>query len=179
MEDREKLVRDKIAEKEKIEGMLYRGVKYYIYDLLTRDKGFHPGEILADPRFSLTLSTGDAIVSIDFLVSIEGNNFMIIHCVSSGIEPWERYILACARAIADYQIPYAVVTDGNTAKLFDIYNNSSSLLSVDDLFTRHEAVALLKNFHRVPCPEKSIEKERRIIYAFEGIKCQPVQLDEG
>jgi len=30
---------------------------------------------------------------------------------------------------------------------------------------------LMKNFQRIPCPENRIEKEKRIIYAFEGIKC--------
>ncbi len=179
MEDREKIVREKLAEREKIEGMQYRGVKHYVYELLMGEKGFQKDEILINPLFSLSLSTCEATAGADFIIALDGIYFMIIHCVSSGIEPWERYAVACARAITDYQIPYAAVTDGDQVKLFDIANNSSRIVPIDGIFDREEALHLLKNWEKVPCPEKNREKERRIIYAFEGIKCQPAQPEES
>jgi hypothetical protein len=177
MENREKLVREKIAEKEMIEKMQYRGVKRIVYEILKRERGFHPEEIQVDPQFSITLRTCEAKVGIDFMIILDGQIVMVIQCVSSGIEPWERYIVAFARAVIDYQIAYAVITDGEKAKLFDIINNSSRQVSVEELFTCQELLNLMKDFQKIPCPEKSREKERRIIYAFEGIKCQPVHHD--
>jgi len=179
MDDRDKLIREKIEEKEKIIGMQYRGVKHFVYEILTREKGYHPDEILVDPQFRIALSDCEAVVTADFLITIEGSGFMIIHCVSSGIEPWERYVIACARAITDYQIPFAVTTDGEIAKLFDIYSNSDRQLAIDDLPNRKEAVDVMKNFCKKPYPQKSLERERRIIYAFEGIKCRPGKGDGG
>ena len=175
MEDREKLIREKIAEREIIEKMQYRGVKHFVHEILTRNKGFHPEEIQVDPRFSLSLPACETEVSIDFMISLNGINFMVIQCVSSGIEPWERYIVAFAQAVVDYQIPYAAITDGEQAKVFDIINNSSRQSVVEDLFAREAAVDMMKDFQKIPYPEKNREKARRIIYAFEGIKCQPNQ----
>ena len=173
MEDREKLIQEKIAEKEFIERMQLRGVQRVLYEILTEDKGFHPEEIQIDPQFRVILSTGEATAGIDFMITLEGTGFMVIRCVPSGIESWERYVIAFARAIMDYQIPYAVITDGEKAKIFDIISNSFTQVSVQNLPTRHEATILIKNSQKIPFPEKRKEMERRIIYAFEGIKCQP------
>jgi CRISPR/Cas system endoribonuclease Cas6 (RAMP superfamily) len=173
MEDREKLILQKIAEKESIELMQLRGVKSIVYEILINEKAFYPEEIQIDPQFMLTLSTCDAKVSIDFMITLEEISFMVIRCVSSGIEPWERYAVAFARAIKNYQIPYAVITDGEYAKVIDVINDSFVYGSVQELFTRHAAMNLMRNFQKIPCPEKKREKEKRIIYAFEGIKYQP------
>ena len=171
MEDREKLIREKIAEKESIEQMQLLGVKQIVYEILTKEKGFYPEDIQIDPQFVLILSTCEATVGIDFVINFEGTSFMVIRCVSSGIESWERYVIAFARAIKDYQIPYAAITDGEKVKVFDIVNGSLIKESIPEFFTRWEADSLMKNFQRIPCPENRIEKEKRIIYTFEGIKC--------
>ena len=171
MEDREKLIREKIAEKESIEQMQLLGVKQIVYEVLTKEKGFYPEDIQIDPQFVLILSTCEATASIDFVINFEGTSFMVIRCVSSGIESWERYVIAFARAIKDYQIPYAAITDGENVKVFDIVNDSLIKESIPEFFTRQEADSLMKNFQRIPCPENRIEKEKRIIYTFEGIKC--------
>jgi hypothetical protein len=175
MNDRDKLIKEKIEEKEKITSMQYRGVKHFVYETLIHEKGYHPDEIQADPQFRIALSDCESVVTADFLITIKACGFMIIHCVSSGIESWERYVIACARAITDYQIPFAVATDGEMAKLFDIFNNSSRQLAIDDLPNRREAADLMKNFTKKPYSQESLERERRIIYAFEGIKCQPAK----
>ena len=171
MEDREKLIREKIAEKESIEQMQLLGVKHIVYEILTKEKGFYPEDIQIDPQFVLILSTCEATVGIDFVINFEGTSFMVIRCVSSGIESWERYVIAFARAIKDYQIPYAAITDGEKVKVFDIVNDSLIKESIQEFFTRQKADSLMKNFQRIPCPENRIEKEKRIIYTFEGIKC--------
>lgn len=47
--------------------------------------------------------------------------------------------------------------------------------SIHDLFSRQQAVDLLKSFQKIPCPPDRIDKEKRIVYAFEGIKCPTVK----
>jgi hypothetical protein len=171
MEDREKLIQEKLAEKESIEQMQLLGVKQIVYEILTKEKGFYPEDIQIDPQFVLILSTCEATASIDFLINLDKTSFMVIRCVASGIESWERYVIAFARAIKDYQIPYAAITDGEKVKVFDIVNGSPIKESFQEFFTRQEAGSLMMNFQRIPCPENRLEKEKRVIYAFEGIKC--------
>ena len=175
MNDKVKLIQEKIKQEEFIELIQLKGVKQKVFDILTQKKGFIPQEIEIDPVFRLTFSNCEAAVSIDFIVNVASTSFMVIRSIPTAIESWERYTISFARVIKDYQIPYAVVTDGENARIF--YTLSGSLVreSIDGIFQKQEAVELMNNFKKIPCPAKRLEKEKRIIYAFEGIKCPTVQ----
>jgi hypothetical protein len=175
MENREKLILEKVNDQEFIEMLQLRGVKQLVYKTLTEEKGFYPDEIQIDPQFILRLSTCEATVGIDFMLILDQISFMVIRCVSSGIESWERSVVAFARVIKDYQIPYAVITDGEYAKIIDIINNVFVQKSVKELFTRQEAISLRNNFRKIPFQDTDREKEKRIIYAFESIKGHPAK----
>jgi hypothetical protein len=43
--------------------------------------------------------------------------------------------------------------------------------SLSELFSRQEALNKIKDFKKIPCPANRVEKEKRIVYAFDGIKC--------
>ena len=149
------------------------GVRQKVWEILTNEKGFDPKEIKIDPEFNIKLGNYEVTVSIDFVVNLFSASFVVIKCVPTAIESWERYVLsfARARAVKDYQIPYAVVTDGDNARIFDVLSGSLVGESIKGLLNRQEAINRMNNFKQMPCPEKRLEKEKRIIYAFEGIKC--------
>jgi len=168
MEEREKLIKKKIEEEDFIEMMTHKGVKQRILEILIREKGFDPDDIETDPEFTLQLSDCRASVGIDFIINLHAASFMVIKCVPTAIDSWERYVVSFARVIKDYQIPYAAVTDGKNTKIFDILSATETAKS---FYSRREAVHLMENFKKIPCPPKRTEKEKRIIYAFEGIKC--------
>ncbi len=174
MEDREKLIKGKIEKQEFIEMMQLQGLRKIVWEILINEKRYEPNDIKIDPQFKIILNNCEAVVSIDFLITINSVNFMVIRCTSSTIESWERYIVAFARSVTDYQIPYAVVTDGEHAKIIDVLKVSLIGESIHDLFSKQQAVDLLKDFQKIPCAAEKIVKEKRIVYAFEGIKC-PVQ----
>jgi hypothetical protein len=171
MEDREKLIRQKIKEEELIDMMQLRGIKQILWEILIKEKGFNPEEIEIDPEFRIQLSNCEANVSVDFIINLSSVSFMVIRSVSTAIESWERYIVAFARAVKDYQIPYAMVTDGENARIYNVLSGSLISDSINGVFNRQEALNLMKDFQKIPCPANRYEKEKRIIYAFEGIKC--------
>ena len=171
MEDREKLIREKLKEEELIDMMQLRGINQMVWEMLIKEKGFNPEEIEINPEFRLQLSNCEANVSVDFIINISSVSFMVIRSVSTAIESWERYIVAFARAVKDYQIPYAVITDGENFKIYDVLSGSLLSESIQGLFNRQEALNLMKDFEKIPCPANRQEKEKRIVYAFEGIKC--------
>jgi hypothetical protein len=175
MEDREKLIQKKIKSEEETEMIKLEGVKQIVWEILIADKKFNIDEISIEPNFRIKLTECEATVSIDFLITIGSDSFMVIKCSSSAIESWERYITAFARAVKDYQIPYAMVTDGKNAKIINVIKGTSAGESINNLFTRDQAIEIMKNFQKIPCPENRCEKEKRIIYAFEGIKCPSVK----
>jgi hypothetical protein len=143
--------------------------------VLAKEKQFKTEEIKTDPEFRLTLGDREIKVSIDFVVNLPSASFMVIQCSSSSLEAWERYVTAFARVIKDYQIPYAVVTDGEKALIIDVLGGKLIGESLGQLFNREEAINKMKDFKKIPCLTNRLEKEKRIVYAFESIKCQPVK----
>jgi hypothetical protein len=175
MEEREELVKKKIMEEVQMESMQLIGVKKLVWAVLIEEKKYEPADIAIDPDFTLQLSSGQATVGIDMVIAFSGVNFLAIKCSSSDIESWVRYVTAFARSVNDYQIPYAMVTDGEHAKIIDVLNGTSVGDSIYDLFTRGQALEKMKDFQKIPCPAKRLEREKSIVHAFEGIKCPVIQ----
>jgi hypothetical protein len=176
-EEREKKIKEKIGQEDFIEMMQLQGVRRSMWEFLTQQKGFDPKEVEIDPQFKIVLSNCEASVGIDFIINISSSSFMVIRCVQSAIESWERYVIAFARAVKDYQIPYGVVTDGENARIYNMFTGSLASDTINGLPNRQEAEEHMKAFTKVPCPQKRLEKEKRIIYAFEGIKCPTAKQD--
>lgn len=173
MEDRKKIIQDKIREEDQREIQQLSGIKQIIWDILIHEKGFQPEDIQVDPLFTITMDKREALVTVDFIINVSSINFMVIRCASSTMESWERYILAFARVAGDYQIPYAAVTDGEAARIYDVGTGSVIGESIESIFTKNESLQHLKNVQKVPYSPQKREKEQRILYAFEGIKCLP------
>ena len=102
--------------------------------MLIEDKKYEPGDIAIDPEYTLQLSTGQAKVSMDMVLTLSGVDFLAIKCSSSDIESWVRYVTAFARAVNDYQMPYAMVTDGENAKIIDVLKGTFIGESIYDHF---------------------------------------------
>ena len=49
MEDREKLIREKLKEEELIDMMQLRGINQMVWEMLIKEKGFNPEEIEIKP----------------------------------------------------------------------------------------------------------------------------------
>ena len=178
MKEREEMIHEKIKEEDFLEMMQLRGVKQIVWNILTKGKGFTPEEIVIEPKFDLTLSDCEATVGIDFVIDLPAATFAVIRCANSGLEFWERYITAFGRAVKDYQIPFAMVTNGDDAKIIDVFSGALVGENMKDFYTRQKAMNFMKDFTKIPCPEKKLEKAKRIIYAFEGVKCPALQEDK-
>jgi len=170
MDDREKLIEEQIKIEEEIETMQLTGIKQKIWEFLVKEKQFKSEEIETDPKFGLTFGDREMKVSIDFVINLPSASFMVIQCSSSSLEAWERYVTSFARVVKDYQILYAVVTDGEKALIIDVLAGKLIGESLSDLFNREEALNNMKDFKKIPCPANRLEKEKRIVYAFENIK---------
>lgn len=175
MNDREKIINEHIKEEEQLETAQLGGIKQNVFEFLIKEKQFKPEEIEADPEFKITLSDSEITVHIDFVLNLPSASFMVIQCSTSAIESWERYVTSFARVIKDYQIPFAVITDGENARIIDVLAGRLIGKSLSELFNRKEALNKMKDFKKIPCPANRLEKEKRIVYAFEGIKCPTVK----
>jgi hypothetical protein len=177
-EEREKIIRTKIENEDLSETTQLRGVKQIVWDKLTKEKRFSLGEIAIDPHFEIVLSDCKSIVSMDFVINLPAATFAVIRCANSGLEFWERYITAFAMVVKNYQVPFAMVTNGYEAKIINVLSGETEGETFQDFYDRQEALNILKDFVLAPCPAKRLERAKRIIYAFEDIKCPTFKADK-
>ena len=87
--------------------------------LLVERKGYLKNDI--ETRKDLLVEAGDkrAIVKIDFLINLSGRTCMIIKYGPGSLITRRRPALAAARLLAPYQIPVAVVTNGEDAEVLE------------------------------------------------------------
>lgn len=168
---RKDLIRQKIEEEEQRELLQLSGIRMKTWEFLTKEKGFSRQDILVDPEFELKLSDCQIKVSIDFIVMAGEKEAILIRCTPTSIESWERYVLAFARVIREHQIPIAVVTDGERARIIDVITGKLKGESLKEIPSKEELLKFMKGFSSVPFPEERLEREKRIVYAFEGVKC--------
>ena len=88
--------------------------------LLVERKGYLKNDI--ETRKDLLVEAGDkrAIVKIDFLINLSGRTCMIIKYGPGSLITRRRPALAAARLLAPYQIPVAVVTNGEDAEVLEL-----------------------------------------------------------
>ena len=141
--------------------------------LLVKDKGYAKGDI--EPRLKIdTLFAGQFVVSlIDFVVRAEGQRFMVVRYGPGSLVTRERPAIAAARVLEPaYQVPLAVVTNGEDAELLDTLSGKVLATGLDAIPGRQEAPALIATlaFNPLADPGKR-ERELRILNAFDVEVC--------
>lgn len=135
--------------------------------LLVDRKGYLKSDI--EPRKSLLVQAGDnrAIIKIDFLITLSDRLCMIIKYGPGSLVTRHRPVLAASRVVAPYQIPIAVVTNGEDAEIIE--GSSSKVLSrglntIPSKTALHE-MADQFDFNLIPT-ERAV-MESRILYCYE------------
>ncbi|MEE4265254.1 MAG: type I restriction enzyme HsdR N-terminal domain-containing protein, partial [Desulfobacteraceae bacterium] len=87
--------------------------------LLVNRKGYLKTDI--EQRKSLIVQAGNnrAAIKIDFLINLSGKVCMVIKYGPGSIVTRRRPLLAISRVIEPYQIPIAVVTNGEDAEIVE------------------------------------------------------------
>ncbi|CAB1056410.1 hypothetical protein D1BOALGB6SA_1146 [Olavius sp. associated proteobacterium Delta 1] len=135
--------------------------------LLVDRRGYFKSDI--EPRKSLLVQAGDnrATIKIDFLIYLSGRLCMIIKYGPGSLVTRQRPVLAASRVVAPYQIPVAVVTNGEDAEILE--GSSAKVLSrgLDSIPSRTELIKLTagSNFNTIPAERTTMES--RILYCYE------------
>lgn len=169
--DREKLIREKIGKTEERAVRDLAIIREMVRDHLITVKGYEEADIEKDREFRVLLDDMTETVSADYIISLEGKRFIVIKCSPGALESRERHLVSFARVVDAYQIPFAMVTDGNDARLLDTLTGKIAGQGLNSLPHRSEAVDLIKSLQFIPYPRERLDREKRILLAFEVIKC--------
>lgn len=129
--------------------------------------GYRPDEI--EPRRELLLRADDrrAVIKVDFVVRLEGRAAMVIRFGPGSIVSRERPTLAVSRLIEAYQIPVAVITNGEDAEILDGGSGKVVGRGLEAIPAKADLAERVRNFaFPAISPEKAL-MESRIAYCYE------------
>ena len=169
--EREKMVLEKLREHERGVVMMTGLIRERVYEFLVKEKGYLDEDIEIDAPFEIRTSRQKDQCSVDFIVRVGGKRIVAIKCAVSSIESIERHVLAFSRAMEDGVIPFSVVTRADHSR---VLSTETGALVSEDLSAIPGRSAALQIAAGPGCaalsPER-LEKERRILLAFNVIDC--------
>lgn len=138
---------------------------------LVEEKGYEKEDISLDREIRFEME-GRLISSLaDISIGFGDKTFMVFKCASGSVVSRERQIIATARLLEDYVIPFAVVTNGADIELLDAISEKiigDGMLSVP---TRQELLEKSKDINLKPANRKKLVYEQRILYTYDAISC--------
>jgi hypothetical protein len=146
-------------------------IRQRIERFLIEEKGYSKKDIEVDREFEIVLGEEINRSSIDLVVSIEGKICMIIKCARGSLVSREREILSCARILDVYQVPFAVITNGEDAEVLDTISSEIIGCGLEAIYSKKQALEALSRIEFKKLPKEKVEKEKRIFLAFDAIKC--------
>ncbi|OIP46951.1 MAG: hypothetical protein COX17_07310 [Deltaproteobacteria bacterium CG23_combo_of_CG06-09_8_20_14_all_60_8] len=141
--------------------------------LLVEEKGYDRAELTARQTIETQFAGQFTVSRIDLVVSCQDRRFMVVRYGPGSLVTRERPAIAAARVLeANYQMPLAVVTNGEDAELLDTATGQVLGTGLAAIPSRAEAVALLPALHFLPpLPDARRERELRILNVFDVEVC--------
>ncbi|MBW1990157.1 MAG: type I restriction enzyme HsdR N-terminal domain-containing protein, partial [Deltaproteobacteria bacterium] len=137
--------------------------------LLLGDKGHAREDVHA--RVPVVARAGDKVfpVAVDFVVHAKGRPAMVVRFGPGSLVTRHRPALAAARLAHREQVPVVVVTNGRDADVLrgdtgKVYGQGLAAIP-----SREELAAMAERWPYPALDEKRLEKEARILHAFEAV----------
>ena len=144
--------------------------------MLIQDKGFTREDIAVATAIDFDVAGERYASTVDLVVRVDGgaNRCMVFKCVPGSLESCEREIIAAARLLdRRYQIPFAVVSDGVNAVVFDTNSGKKIGDGLAAIPKKTAARRMMDSLSMQPCPAGRIERERLI---FRTYNCEYVNV---
>lgn len=171
-EERQELLGKREFMESLIEQQALTQVQAVVVDYLLNTKGYSPDDLRVNYTADLALADGKSFqTAADVLVVIDERPVLFVKCSMSSLASWDRHSVAFCRVGAGRQVPFAVVTDGVEVRLISGLDGSVSEGTLADIPSREEAIRVLAAMTATSFPEEKGERERRILFAFDAIRC--------
>jgi hypothetical protein len=116
---------------------------------------------------------------VDFVVSLDNRNAMVIKCAPGSLDSRERHVIAVARVLDVLPVPVAVVMDPMSAVVLDTATGKVTGEGFDAIPTKEQLGVLLSEREARPLAPEKLEREKRVLLAFDAIRCCIPQGGQG
>jgi hypothetical protein len=134
---------------------------------LVEDKGYPKEDIEPRSKIPLSVDGNRATARVDFVIRVDGKAFAIIIFGPGSLVSRERPALAAARLVERYEVPFAVVTNGEDAEVLETRSGRVIAEGLEAIPSREEALERMETLTFEELSEKRLEKEQRILYVFD------------
>jgi hypothetical protein len=134
---------------------------------LVEQKRYDPEEI--EPRRDLLLQADHrrAVIKVDFVVKVAGRVGMVIRFGPGSIVSRERPALAVSRLVEAYQVPIAVVTNGEDAEVLAAESGRILGRGLDAIPSRSELLRMVESHSFETIALQRVVMESRVAYCYE------------
>ena len=140
---------------------------------LVREKGYSKEDNAVNVDLAITIGADTYRSQIDLVVSADGGHgpkrLMAIKCAAASLGSREREILAAARLLGDYQLPFSVVSDGKTAIVLDTVSGRKLGEGLQAILSKEAALTKLNTLKLVPYPKEKREREKLIFRSYDSM----------
>jgi hypothetical protein len=154
-------------------------VRHIAERLLFGEKGYAEADVRKNYTFTVALPDEKVESSVDFLVTVSGRNAMVVKCASGSLSSRERHVVAAARVVADAPVPVAVVMDPMSAVVLDALAGKVTGEGFDAIPSKEQLAAIVTGKDIKPIAPEKLEREKRVLLAFDTIRCCVPQGAEG
>lgn len=145
------------------------GNRQKVERLLVEQKGFQPGDVEVDAEIAFEIDGRPYRSTVDLVVSPDGGRtrFMVVKCVAGSLGSREREVVSAARLLDCFQIPLAVVSDGESAVVLDTLSGRKIGEGLAAIPCREAAAKEAQRFERIPYPPDRLQRERLIFRTYD------------
>jgi hypothetical protein len=135
--------------------------------ILINEKGYLKDEI--QPRFELLTRAGNnsAIIKVDYIITISGKVCMIVKYGPGSLVTRHRPALAASRLVVPYQVPFAVVTNGEDAETLEGSSGIVVASGLEEIFDRSTLYRQTQNANFANISKEQAEMASRIPNCYE------------
>ncbi len=144
---------------------------------LVESCGFEKVHVENNVPLKVSAGKHKAIIKVDFLVSCNNKASMIIKYGPGSLVTRRLLTIAISRILHPYQIPVAIVTNGEDAEIINAQNGQIITTGFDRIPKKAELAKINKTAKFNPISDDHFDKASRIVYAFEVDGACPCDTD--
>ncbi len=135
--------------------------------LLTGQLGYLKADV--EPRRALVARADSkkAVLKIDFTITLKGKMCMVLKYGPGSLVTRRRAVLAASRLIAPYQVPVAVITNGQDAEIINGTSGEVTANGLESIPSKADLTKMAAGKTFAPISDQQAEMESRILYCYE------------
>ncbi len=138
---------------------------------LLEEKGYSKEDFAIGTEIKFHVETRQVISAVDISVISGGITSMVWKCASGSLVSRERQILASARLLEEYIVPFAAITNGLDIEFLDAITGNIIGCGFSSIPSKEELLKNLSLFSLRPVNKKKLAIEQRILYTYDAICC--------